>query len=114
MRSRRPTAGRPDVHDNGNGTATISGTPTAPGTLATELKATNSVSPGSPHTAYTVNVREPVLFTSANAATFDAGTPGSHTVSTSGYPLSALVRGGASLPGGVTLTGGAAGAAPRC
>ncbi|AMB60052.1 hypothetical protein AWU67_15630 [Microterricola viridarii] len=99
------------LRDNGNGTATISGTPTAAVVLTTELKAENAVSPGSPHTApYIVNVREPVLFNSPAATTFEVGTPGSHTVSTSGFPLSALVRGGDPLPAGVTLTGGAAGA----
>ncbi|WP_156786194.1 beta strand repeat-containing protein [Microterricola viridarii] len=99
------------LRDNGNGTATISGTPTAAVVLTTELKAENAVSPGSPHTApYIVNVREPVLFTSPAATTFEVGTPGSHTISTSGFPLSALVRGGDPLPAGVTLTGGAAGA----
>lgn len=93
--------------DNGNGTATISGTPSATGITNTTLTAVNSV--GTTPQAYTVTVRQPVAFTSGSAATFTVDQPGTHTISTTGFPLSALVTGGAALPSGVSLTGGAAG-----
>ncbi|WP_130504374.1 beta strand repeat-containing protein [Microterricola gilva] len=95
--------------DNGNGTATISGTPSATGITNTSLTAVNSV--GTTPQAYTVTVRQPVAFTSAPAATFTVDQPGTHTISTTGFPLSALVTSGAALPGGVSVTGGAAGQA---
>lgn len=94
--------------DNGNGTATISGTPSATGITNTTLTAVNSV--GTTPQAYTVTVRQPVAFTSGPAATFTVDQPGTHTISTTGYPLSALVKSGA-LPSGVSLTGGLAGQA---
>ncbi len=94
--------------DNGNGTATISGTPSATGITNTTLTAVNSV--GTTPQPYTVTVRQPVAFTSAPAATFTVDQPGTHTISTTGFPLSALVKSGA-LPSGVSLTGGVAGQA---
>ncbi len=89
--------------DNGDGTATLAGTP-AVGTGASyslTLKATNVV--GTANQAFTLTVNEPPSVSSSNAATFTAGTAGSFTVTTKGFPLPALTETGA-LPSGVTFT----------
>ena len=89
--------------DNGNGTATIAGTPQAGtgGTYPLQLLASNGV--GSAVQNLTVTVRQPPAITSAAATSFTQGAPGSFTVVASGFPVPVLSRTGA-LPAGVTFT----------
>jgi Putative Ig domain len=87
--------------DNGNGTATLAGTPTTAGTYAMALTATSSY--GSADQTLTVTIEQAPAITSASAATFTAGTAGSFSVTTTGSPAAALSETGA-LPSGVTFT----------
>ena len=92
--------------DNGNGTATLSGTPASgsSGTYALGLTASNGV--GSPASqAFTLAVASAQVapaITSANNATFAVGTAGNFTVTTTGSPTPALTRTG-TLPTGVSF-----------
>jgi hypothetical protein len=89
--------------NNGNGTATLSGTPVAGsgGTYVLTLTATNGV--GSPaNQSFTLKVNQAPAITSANNTTFTAGTAGSFTVTTTGSPTPTLTETGA-LPSGVTF-----------
>ncbi len=90
--------------DNGNGTATLAGTP-GPGTGGSypiTITADNGV--GSAATqSFTLNVGEAPTITSADSATFVSGTHGTFTVTTTGTPTAAITENG-NLPGGVTFT----------
>jgi hypothetical protein len=92
--------------DHRDGTAALSGTP-APGTSGT-YRLTISAADGVPPDAtqsFTLTVTEnqaPPVITSANAATFTAGTAGTFTVTTTGNPAPAITEAG-TLPSGVTL-----------
>jgi hypothetical protein len=89
--------------DNGNGTATLSGTPQAGtgGTYPLTLTASNGI--GSTATqSLTLTVDRAPAFTGTDHATFTAGAAGSFTVRASGYPAPALTESG-TLPGGVTF-----------
>ena len=89
--------------DNGNGTATLSGTPTgAPGPYTLTLTASNGVAPNAQQT-YTLDVDAAPAITSAPAAAFVEGSAGTFDVTTSGYPVPVLTERGA-LPGGVTFS----------
>ncbi|HXA28126.1 MAG TPA: putative Ig domain-containing protein [Candidatus Angelobacter sp.] len=90
--------------DNGNGTATLAGTPAAGqgGTYPFTITANNSL--GSQGTqSFTLTVDQPPAITSANATTFTVGSPGTFTVRTTGVPAPSLSDGGATLPTGVTF-----------
>ncbi len=87
---------------NGNGTATISGTPTAGGVFTLTITAKNSVGTSTAQT-FTLTVSQVPAITSAATATGTAGTAFSFTVKTRGYPLPAITESG-TLPGGVTFT----------
>jgi hypothetical protein len=90
--------------DNGNGTASLSGTPDAGtgGVYALSLTADNQI--GSPATQdFTLTVDQPPSFTSNASATAAVGSPFSTTVSTSGFPTPALTESGP-LPAGVSFT----------
>jgi hypothetical protein len=95
--------------DNGDGTATLSGTP-APGTSGSyplTITAANGVSPDATQ-KFTLSVNPaaaaPVI-TSAGAATFGAGHAGSFTVTTTGIPVPALsATSRPALPSGVSFT----------
>ena len=113
-------AGNPD------GTATLSGTP-APGTGGTyklTISAANGVQPDATQ-SLTLTVNQPPAITSANTATFTAGTDtvgiagtfragtartvtagtaGTFTVTTTGFPTASIKETGA-LPAGVTFAG---------
>ena len=94
--------------DNGNGTATISGTPAAGsgGTYPLPLTASNGVSPDAQQT-FTLNVDQPPAITSADSTTFTTGLQDSFTVTTTGFPDDGgmtVSDGGATLPSGVTFT----------
>ena len=88
--------------DDGNGTATLAGTPGAGsgGTYSLTLTATNGA--GSATQTLVVSVDQPPAVTSAAAVNFTVGSSGSFTVTTSGYPSPSLTESGA-LPKGVTF-----------
>ena len=94
--------------DNGDGTATLAGTPN-PGTGGSypfTITASNGVSPDATQ-AFTLTVDQPdqaPAITSANAATFTVGAAGTFTVTTSGSPVPATISATAALPAGVTFT----------
>jgi len=87
--------------DNGDGTLTLSGTPTMTGTSTVRLQATNGI--GLPAVvAYTVSVTQSPAFTSGDAAAATVGTSGSISVTTSGFPTPAVTYTG-TLPAGVSF-----------
>jgi RHS repeat-associated protein len=89
--------------DNGNGTATLSGTPAAGTGGAYPITITAGNAPGSTATQpYTLYVDQAPAITSAAGATFDVGQLGSFAVKTTGYPAAALSESG-TLPAGVTF-----------
>jgi Bacterial Ig-like domain (group 3)/Immunoglobulin domain/Putative Ig domain len=90
--------------DNGNGTATLAGTPASGtgGTYPITITAANGVSPDATQ-SFTLTIDQAPSITSSDAATFDAGSAGSFTVTTGGLPHAALSESGA-LPSGVTFT----------
>src|SRR5262249_1209681 len=95
----------------GRGTGSISGTPTAPGSMSVTLTASNAV--GSVTQAFTITITgSPITsgggsvappFTNAAAGTFVAGPAGLFLITTTGQPAAALTMVGA-LPSGVTFT----------
>ena len=87
-------------HDNGNGTGTLSGTPTAGGTFTITFTAQNGVSPNGTQT-FTLTVNQAPAITSANLATFQLGTAGTFSVTTTGFPTPSITSG--ALPAGVTF-----------
>ena len=88
--------------DNGNGTATLTGTPTAGGTFPLDLTAANGVGSDGLQTL-TVTVQQSPTITSANHVTVTVGTPANFVVSTAGDPVPTLAETGA-LPHGITFT----------
>jgi hypothetical protein len=90
--------------DNGDGTATLAGTPAAgtSGTYALTITATNGVSPDATQT-FTLTVNAAPAITSAASATFVAGTAATFDVTTTGFPT-ATISTADTLPAGVTLT----------
>jgi hypothetical protein len=91
--------------DNGNGTATLSGTATASGTFPLVITATNSVGTVTQNFTLTVTAVSPGIapqITSADHTTFSKGTFGSFAVDTTGTPTPAITESG-SLPGGVSF-----------
>ncbi len=82
----------------------LSGTPAAGtgGTYPIVVTATNSVS--SPTQNFTLTVDQaPAITTSPTSTTFTVGTPGSFTMTATGFPTPTFTESGA-LPGGVTLS----------
>ena len=71
--------------DNGNGTALLSGTPTATGTVNLTITASNGISPDATQTM-TVMVGQAPAFTSADTATATVGSAFSFTVPAGGFP----------------------------
>ncbi len=91
--------------DNGDGTATLAGTPAAAtgSTYAFTITAGNGI--GSDATqSFTLTVDQPPAITSADNTTFTVGQSGSFTVSTTGFPAPALNDGNLSLPSGLMFT----------
>jgi len=92
--------------DNGDGTATLAGTPAAGtgGAYSITISASNGVSPDASQN-FTLTVDEAPSITSANHVTFDAGTFSSFTVTTgSCYPAITSIGETGSLPSGLTFT----------
>ena len=92
------------VVDNGDGTATLSGTPAA-GTAGTyPLTFTADNGTGTPATQnFTFTVDEPPAITSASTAAMTIDAASTFTVTTTGFPVPTLTIGGAALPAGVTF-----------
>jgi hypothetical protein len=88
-------------HDNGNGTGTLSGTPTVGGSFSISFTASNGAGTNAVQD-FTLNVGNPPAITSANATTFTTGTLGAFTVTTTGSPTPSLSEAG-SLPSGVSF-----------
>jgi hypothetical protein len=90
--------------NNNNGTATLSGTPTISGTFVFTITANNGVTPNATQ-GFTLTVQSPPAINSANNATFIVGASNTFSVTTTGTPtVTSIVRGGVSLPSGVTFT----------
>jgi hypothetical protein len=87
--------------DKGNGTAKLRGTPsaTAGGIYVLTIKAKNGVTPNAKQT-FTLIVDQAPAITSANTTTFTIGSLGKFTITTSGFPISAITENG-TLPTGV-------------
>ena len=93
--------------DNGDGTATLAGTPASgtAGTYPITITAANGVSPDATQ-GFTLTVRpapSAPTITSATTTTFTEGSAGTFTVTTTGNPDAALSETG-TLPSGVTFT----------
>jgi hypothetical protein len=87
--------------DNGDGTATITGDPTAPGTYPITVQATSSS--GSTSQNLTIYASLVPAFSSAASASFPSGSRSSFTVTTAGYPAPSLSESGA-LPTGISFS----------
>jgi len=89
--------------NNGDGTATLSGTPAAGagGTYPITLTATNGVSPDATQN-FVLTITQPPAITSANTTTLAMGAAGSFMVTATGFPTPALTEAG-TLPGGVAF-----------
>jgi hypothetical protein len=89
--------------DNGNGTATLSGTPAAAtrGTYTITITAANGVGSNAVQT-FTLTVNAAPAITSGASTTFTEGTAGTFTVTSSAAPTASLSEVGA-LPTGVTF-----------
>jgi hypothetical protein len=89
--------------DNGDGTATVSGTPDAGsgGVYKVSVTAGNGIGDGVTQT-FTLTVNEAPALTSADTTTFTAGSAGTFTVTTTGFPGALLMLSGG-LPGGVSF-----------
>jgi autotransporter-associated beta strand protein len=91
-------------HDNGNGTATLTGTPgsNAGGTYSLSITAHNGI--GTDDTqSFTLTIDQPAAITSPSDKTFTVGSSDTFTVSTTGFPAPALSEGG-TLPVGLNFT----------
>src|SRR5262249_36780343 len=92
--------------DNGNGTATLSGTPAtgSNGTYPLTISATNIV--GSTSQSFTLTVANPStpIITSANTATFHVGALESFTVTTAASPVASTIPLPVGIPAGLTWT----------
>ncbi|OWK41907.1 Fibronectin type III domain protein [Fimbriiglobus ruber] len=92
-------------HDNGDGTATLAGTPAAGtgGTYTLTVTAANGVTPDATQT-YTLTVNEPPTITSAAATTLTVGTAGAFTVATAhDFPAATTLTESGTLPTGITF-----------
>jgi hypothetical protein len=87
--------------DNGNGTATLSGTPTTAGSTDLQITASNGIDPNATGTL-TVVVGSGPAFTSASSAAATVGSAFSFTVTTSGSPAPSF--GWDNVPEGMTFT----------
>jgi Big-like domain-containing protein/putative Ig domain-containing protein/VCBS repeat protein len=89
--------------DNGDRTATLAGTPAAGsgGSYALTFTADNGI--GTPRTqTFTLTVNQAPAIISAAVATFPVGAPATFAVTTTGFPVPTIARGGAALPAGIT------------
>ncbi len=99
--------------DNGDGTASITGTPSAgiEGTYQVQVQATNGTPSGYSATqTLTLTVADIPSVTSGNQADFTDGKPGSFAVATAGWPAATVAIVG-TLPPGLAVKTGTAGSA---
>lgn len=91
--------------DDGDGTARIWGTPATGegGVYTLTITASNGELPNATQ-EFTLTVNEAPKITSADNTTFTVGTPGSFSVTTTGYPAVSSISYTGSLPSGVTLS----------
>jgi LPXTG-motif cell wall-anchored protein len=92
--------------DNGDGTASLAGTPEfgTKGSYLLAITSSNGV-PADAVQAFTLRVTEPPTFTSDDAATFEVGSAESVTITTeAGVPDQAALTIAGTLPAGVTFT----------
>ena len=89
--------------DNGDGTATLAGTPAAgsAGSFPITITATNAS--GATTQAFTLTNSGAPTITSPATADFYIGSAGTYTVTTTGYPLATITESG-TLPAGLTFT----------
>ncbi|MBK9607089.1 MAG: Ig-like domain repeat protein [Betaproteobacteria bacterium] len=85
-----PAAPWLSLTDNGDGTATLAGTPPAlaTGSITFTLTAQNIIAPPATQN-FTLQLQAPPAITSANATTFQTTVPGTFTVTTTGFPTGA-------------------------
>jgi hypothetical protein len=89
-----------------NGSATLSGEPTATGTVTVTLTASNGVGKSATQTLVITETTAPT-FTSAAAATFTVGVLGSFTTAaTAGSPAATTLQESGKLPAGVSFSAG--------
>ncbi len=92
-------------HDNGDGTATLAGTPVAGtgGSHPLTITASNGSSANADQ-AFTLTVTEPPNITSADHALFPIGSTGTFTITTrAGFPTATAISETGSLPPGITF-----------
>jgi sugar lactone lactonase YvrE len=91
--------------DNGDGTATLSGTPAAgtAGSYALTVTASNGFSPAATQSLQLTVTQTPAI-TSAATVAFTATQTASFTITTTGSPAPAITDSGATLPAGVRFT----------
>lgn len=91
--------------DNGDGTATLSGTPAAGsgGIYHFTITAANGVGPDASQ-SFTLRIDQAPAVVSGASTTFMVGQFSSFTVTSTGFPTPSLSAGGASLPPGVSFT----------
>jgi hypothetical protein len=89
--------------DNGNGTATLSGTATSGtgGSYPITITATNAT--GSATQSFTLTNAEAPTITSATTASFTTGVASTYTVTTTGFPAATITESG-TLPAGLSFT----------
>ncbi len=93
-------------HNNGDGTATLSGIPAAgdaTGPVTLHIGATNGIGAAVTQSFILTIVQSPV-FTSAPTATFTVGSAATFPLATAGFPAPTITEAGA-LPKGLTFTG---------
>jgi hypothetical protein len=89
--------------DDGDGTATLAGTPAAGtgGSHALTIKASNGASPDATQ-SFTLTVHQAPAVTSAATTAFTAGSAGAFAITSTGFPTAALSEAGP-LPSGVSF-----------
>ncbi|HMC71368.1 MAG TPA: putative Ig domain-containing protein, partial [Mycobacteriales bacterium] len=90
--------------NNGNGTATLGGTPAASsgGTYPLTITAANGTLPNATQ-GFTLTVDQAPAITSASGVTFTVGTAGTFTVQTTGFPTPLTITRSGTLPSNVTF-----------
>ena len=88
--------------DNGDGTATLAGTPAAGSGGSYPLTVTATNASGSATQDFTFTVSSAPTVSSAATAAFSTGTAGSYVVTSTGYPAPALTESG-TLPSGLVF-----------
>ena len=90
--------------DNGNGTATISGTPAAGSGGSYPLTITAANAAGTVAQSFTLANSEAPTITSPSTATFTTTVAGSYDITTTGFPAAVLSDGASVLPAGLSFT----------